>query len=112
MRSTAMRLFGLVATGLFLLIAVVTTTAPTNAAPLAAIPLGSTYTQNFDSLSNTGTTNVWTDDSTIPGWYSTRTVYLASTGTLNNGGLFSFGNAGDTERALGSQGSGSTGTIF
>ena len=83
-----------------------------NAAPQAAISLAAPYNQNFDSLANTGLTNVWTDDSTIAGWYSNRVLYLAGTGSSNTGGLYSFGAASSSERALGSVGSNGTGTIY
>lgn len=78
----------------------------------AAPGLSSPYTQNFDSLSNSGTNNAWTDDSTLAGWYSNRTLYLASTGSLNNGGLYSFGDNASSERALGSIGSGSASVVY
>lgn len=68
------------------------------------------HTQNFDTLANTGTTNAWTDDSTIAGWYSQRsgtgTTYAADTGTSTGGNLYSYGSTSSTERALGSLGSG------
>ena len=80
-------------------------------APLAAILLSSPYSQDFNTLATSGTTNTWTDDSTISGWYSTRTVYIANAGTTNNGALYSFGTGTATERALGSVASGSTGTV-
>jgi len=66
-------------------------------------------TQNFDALISTGT-STWSNNSTIPNWYSQRTSpgvgISASTGSSNTGGLYSFGTAGSTERALGSVGSG------
>ncbi|MHC5856139.1 Calx-beta domain-containing protein [Nostoc sp.] len=68
-----------------------------------------TYTQNFNTL-NTGGTPAWVNDSTILGWYSTRTTYSLGSGTNNAGGLYSFGTT--TERALGSVASGATGTIY
>src|SRR5436853_4417091 len=77
--------------------------------------LGVPLTENFDTLAQTGTSNTWTDNTTIPGWYSTRTVYIGGTGSITNGGLYSFGVAGTnpvTDRALGSIGSSSTGTIY
>ena len=80
-------------------------------APMAAISLSSSYSQDFNTLATSGTTNAWTDDSTISGWYSTRTVYIANAGTTTNGALYSFGTGTATERALGSIASGSTGTI-
>ena len=69
---------------------------------LAALP----YSQNFNTLANTGTP-AWTNDSTIVGWYSNRTVYLPSNGSGTAGGLYSFGTTGATERAIGSLASGS-----
>lgn len=78
----------------------------------AALPLVTSYSQNFNTLASAGTGNIWTDNSTIPGWYATRTTYNAANGSSNAGALYSFGSTGSTERALGSVGSGSTGTIF
>src|SRR5262249_24802343 len=47
--------------------------------------------ENFDTLVSTGTGVAWTDNSTIPGWYSTRTTYNSGTGSSNAGALYSFG---------------------
>jgi uncharacterized repeat protein (TIGR01451 family) len=78
--------------------------------------LGSPATQNFDGLSNVVATGVaWTDNSTVPGAYSTRTTYNVATGSSNAGALYSFGVAGTnpvTDRALGGIASGGTGTFF
>lgn len=67
------------------------------------------YNQNFNSLINTGTAT-WTDNTTIANWYSQRTgsgtTYDADTGTSNTGSLYSYGAAGNSERALGAVGSG------
>lgn len=79
---------------------------------MPAINLNSPYSQNFDSLANSGTNIPWNDDSTISGWYSNRTSYTAGTGSSNTGSLYSFGSTGSTERALGSVASGSTNTIY
>lgn len=73
-----------------------------------------TYTENFDSLANSGTANVWNENSTIPGWYASRgaasaTAYRAANGSDNAGGLYSFGASGTNERALGSIESNTTG---
>src|SRR5262245_46908681 len=77
---------------------------------------GVPLTENFDTLGSTGTTSItWTDNSTIPGWYSTRTAYTPGTGSSNAGSLYSFGVAGTnpvTDRALGSVASGSTLTVY
>ena len=75
--------------------------------------LGTPLTENFDTLASSGTSFTWTDNSTIPGWYTSRTSYTVGTGSSNTGALYSFGVAGVnplTDRALGSVGSGSTGT--
>ena len=82
----------------------------------ASLSVGSsayTYTQNFDTLATTGTTNAWANDSTIAGWSLFRlsgaavTSYEASIGNSNTGKAYSYGAAGSTDRALGSQASGS-----
>jgi predicted extracellular nuclease len=63
-----------------------------------------TYGQNFDTLVNSGTSNV------LPtGWYIQETgtaaaadgKYTAGTGSSNTGDVYSFGAAGSTDRALG-----------
>lgn len=71
-----------------------------------------TYTQDFDGLANSGTGNTWTDNTTIAGWYANRVAYNASTGSSNTGAMYSFGATSDTERSLGSVGSGGTGTVY
>lgn len=84
-------------------------------AVISLTTLGTPYTQNFDSLAQTGTNVAWTDDTTINGWYSTRTTYNGGTGSSNTGALYSFGVAGTnpvTDRALGGIGSGGTGTFY
>ncbi|MBK5258594.1 MAG: ExeM/NucH family extracellular endonuclease [Thermoanaerobaculia bacterium] len=77
--------------------------------------LGSPSTQNFTALANAGTNVAWTDNSTIAGWYATRTTYNAGTGSSNTGAMYSFGVAGTnplTDRALGGVASGGTGTFY
>lgn len=68
------------------------------------------YTQNFDGLASTGTNITWTDNTTIPNWFSQRTgtatTYKADNGGNNGGGLNSYGTTAATERSLGSIGSG------
>ena len=80
----------------------------------------SPYTQDFDSLASSGTTNTWTDNSTLPGWYASKvqvgaiTTYRADTGTANTGAIYSYGVAGVnpiTDRALGSIASGTPGNL-
>src|SRR5580765_5672253 len=87
--------------------------ALTNGGSITA--LGVPLTENFDTLASTGTTIAWTDNSTIPGWYSTRAAYNSGTGSSTTGALYSFGVAGTnpvTDRALGSIASGTTTTIY
>lgn len=72
---------------------------------------GGTYTQNFDSLLATGTSNAWTDNSTITGWFINKAVYAADTGSSNTGRFYSYGaSSTDAERALGTVASGGSGT--
>ena len=76
---------------------------------------GTPLTETFDGLALAGTNIPWADNTTIPGWYSTRTTYNAGTGSSNTGAQYSFGVAGTnpvTDRALGGVGSGGTGTFF
>ena len=77
-----------------------------------------TYSQNFDSLVSTGTLIPWANNSTLPGWYASKSVspqdvtnYNAGTGASTSGALYSFGGSGSTERALGSLASGTLGNI-
>jgi hypothetical protein len=79
---------------------------------MPAISLSNPYSQDFDSLLNSGTSNPWTDDTTLSGWYSNRPTYNAGTGSSNAGALYSFGSTSAPERALGSVASGTTGTIL
>jgi len=82
-------------------------------APVALAQISYTsgnYTQNFDGLANTGTGITWTNNSTLPGWFSDETDYDAGTGSLTTGSLYSFGAASASDRALGSLASGGTGT--
>jgi Bacterial Ig-like domain/RTX calcium-binding nonapeptide repeat (4 copies) len=73
--------------------------------PISLTSLGTAYTQNFDTLSNMGTTNVLS----IPGWALTETgggpqdneQYAADDGASNVGDTYSYGAAGSLDRALG-----------
>jgi len=68
---------------------------------------GTIYTQNFDSLSNTGTSNPWTNDSTLPGWFIGTTAtpsitsYGANNGSVTTASFYSFGSTSAADRALG-----------
>ncbi|MGA9875144.1 MAG: endonuclease/exonuclease/phosphatase family protein, partial [Solirubrobacteraceae bacterium] len=77
----------------------------------AQIPMSSgAYSQNFDALASSGSSNPWTDNTTLPGWYATRgsaevATYNAGAGTSTAGSLYSFGTNGvnpASDRALGS----------
>ena len=78
--------------------------------------LGVASTQNFNGLTSVPANNIaWTDNSTVAGWYSTRTTFNAGIGNSNTGALWDFGVAGVnavTDRALGGIGSGGTGTFY
>ncbi|HVM64278.1 MAG TPA: choice-of-anchor X domain-containing protein, partial [Acidimicrobiales bacterium] len=79
--------------------------------------LGVPYTQNFDTLANTGTANAWTNNTTLAGWYATQqsgtlTTYRADNGASTTGALYSYGSTGSTERALGSLSSGTPQTLY
>ena len=89
---------------------------------------GGTYSQDFNTLPSVGIpVPVWTNSSTLPGWYAWRiadaqnatradpsavvtpisaTTFFVTSGGTNSGGIYSYGNSADTNRALGSQGSG------
>jgi hypothetical protein len=69
------------------------------------------YTENFNSLANSGSSNTWTNDSTIDGWQSSRSIYSANDGASNNGSLYSYGSGSSNDRALGSLANSGTGTI-
>lgn len=77
-----------------------------------------TYSQNFDSLADSGSPS-WTDNSTLPGWYISKangtsgngpvTAYTPGTGSSGTGAIYSFGASSSTDRALGSVASGTPG---
>lgn len=79
------------------------------------------YAQNFDSLATSGTANAWTDNSTLPGWYASKTAngttvttYRGEPGANNAGALYSYGVQGVnsiTDRALGSVASATPGNL-
>ena len=83
----------------------VQTAAGGGAGSVSLITLGSAYTQDFNTLANTGTTN----NLTINGWYLNETgsssanngQYNTGTGSGTGGDVYSFGAAASTERALG-----------
>jgi predicted extracellular nuclease len=77
--------------------------------PAGALSLNSAYSQNFNTLISSGNTT-WTNGTTLSGWSSSRsgsgTTIVANDGNSNSGNLYSYGSTSDTDRALGSVGSG------
>jgi hypothetical protein len=73
---------------------------------------GGSYSQDFDTLTTSTTSQTWVNDSTLQGWSlftqpsggTAATSYLGGSGTSSAGGFYSFGNL--TDRALGGVGSG------
>jgi endonuclease/exonuclease/phosphatase family metal-dependent hydrolase len=79
---------------------------------------GGAYHQGFDSLADNGPANRWTDNVTLPGWYASKSVspnavtnYIANTGSLTTGSLYSYGATVSANRALGVLVSGTPGNI-
>lgn len=79
---------------------------------------GGAYTQDFNSLATSGSSNAWSNNATLPGWYVSKTAggpvvatYRAGPGSDNAGALYSFGSTGSSERALGSVASGTPGNF-
>lgn len=74
------------------------------------------YVQDFNSLVVSGSVT-WFNDSTLPGWYASATgvwdgTLNASTGASTGGDIYSFGLAGNVERAIGSLASGTIANPF
>jgi hypothetical protein len=83
--------------------------------------IGSTYTQNFNGLADSGTDHTWVNDTTptLTGWHLFRvrdntdatpipfSFYDASNGSASNGRFYSFGS--NSDRALGGLGAGAFG---
>ncbi|MES2851117.1 MAG: choice-of-anchor D domain-containing protein [Bacteroidota bacterium] len=70
------------------------------------------YTQNFSTLAQSGAANTWTNNTTLSGWFlfnktpAAIITYGAETGSTGNATYNSYGAAANSERALGSVGSG------
>lgn len=69
-----------------------------------------TYSQNFNTLAQSGQNNAWTDDLTILGWYwqspgdrdpNTSAGYTASNGSGTGAFAHSFGASNSSDRAMG-----------
>ena len=61
------------------LLAVVVLSADNVKADISYGTSGAVYSQNFDSLASSGTSNVWANDSTITGWHLFRRTSAANT---------------------------------
>jgi hypothetical protein len=80
-----------------------------------------TYSQDFNSLPTTGSSNTWTNNSTLVGWYAERgagtttgttvTAIIAGAGTSTTGALYSLGTGTTTDRTLGSTCSNAFGNV-
>jgi uncharacterized protein len=101
-------LTALVAFALILLSAPLGARPAEAAGTISLATIGTAYTENFDTLANTGTSSV-----TPNGWAISETganadgVYAAGTGSSNAGNTYSFGATASAERALGGLQSGS-----
>lgn len=75
----------------------------------AQIPASGIYTQNFDSLASTGTTQVWADNSTLLNWYAAYNftnpvdLYIVRNGL--SGGISPNSYGLNSDRAFGTGGS-------
>lgn len=75
--------------------------------------INTSVSENFDTLAATGSDITFTDNVTLLGWYTTRPLYSAGTGSGSGATHYSFGTSGSpTERALGSIASNGTGNIL
>lgn len=96
------RLSGTLAAGLLI------AASPLSAQVVLTTP-GTPYVQNFDALPASGSA-MFVNNSTLTGWYHARTgtgtTIVADTGASNAGNLYSYGASGNSDRALGSVGSG------
>ncbi|HPC84740.1 MAG TPA: Calx-beta domain-containing protein [Thermoanaerobaculaceae bacterium] len=101
----------------FALVAALTAFVSPAPAQVPISAFGTPYTQDFNSLANSGTSNPWVNNTTLLGWYAaqqagTLSTYRADNGGSNTGALYSFGSTGASERALGSVSSGTPQTIY
>jgi hypothetical protein len=103
-----------------LFIALAAAVLPARPVSAQVLMSGGMYSQNFDSLANSGSPS-WTDNVTLPGWYISKaggtsgngpvTSYSAGTGSGTTGAIYNFGASGSAERALGSIASGTPGNF-
>lgn len=95
------------------LLIIATSFLPEVNAQISLNPFSSSYSQDFNTLPSSGTGTWASGTSYFPGWYLDRTVtsttsILTGTGTSNAGGLYSFGPANNSDRALGAISSGTS----
>ena len=67
---------------------------------------GTPYLQDFNTLASTGTSNTWSGNVTLEGWYvtlgsSSIATYLTDNGNSSSSNVYSYGSTGSTERAFG-----------
>ena len=100
----------------FLLLLISLTVYSTVNAQVSMTALSVPYTQNFNTLRDTGLNNPY---NTFPsGWYATElgtganTLYRAAHGELAGGDIYSFGDSANAERAFGSLGSGTVAPLY
>ena len=83
--------------------------------PSMPVNFTGSYTQNFDTLANTGGSSItWTNQVTLPGWSLFRqatpataiTTYGVDDGASTSGNFLSYGTTGTIDRALGGLGTG------
>lgn len=76
--------------------------------------VGTSLSQNFDSLTTSTSSTSWTNNSTLSGWSlftgagTPITTYSGGTGSSSTGSFYSFGASAATDRALGGLASGGT----
>lgn len=62
---------------------------------------GQIYSEDFNSLPASGSTNTWTNNTTLNGWHTSFTQIEADNGNASTTGLKSYGSTNDADRALG-----------
>lgn len=77
-------------------------------AQISVTSVDQTYTQNFNSLANSGASNAFG----LSNWTSNKETYNGNDGALATGTIYSYGTTGTTERALGSLNSGSNPKLY
>lgn len=73
------------------------------------VNVDTTYTENFNGLATsvgntTAPATTWTDNSTLPNWYSSESQITTGNGSATGAGLYNLGTDGSGNRALGTVG--------